>query len=373
MGPGREFADIASAWNSLNGKILPTDVLIKVDDGQYTATGIALGNQPFANRIRIRGNVSTRPPARSVSWPAPIKQPRRGIHPCSRRRVLRLPPDRRSHRKQLDPPLPVSWRRLPGMERGELLDTGGRFCRVVSGPWLAFQLQQAQNQQGQGMGGGGQQRLPLRAELFERGGRWQEYQIKVPLRLDANERIAKPAGVLSQDTSRVWAAEGRVSGAQYGFLSTRNAYIWCDGSVVEQSVIGYEASAGGVIWNHGSNPVATLPQGRRGKALNCDVGFQATGPACSTRRWPPRKAAITASDPCMAPPWWSTAAGPRIARLALTRINPAIWKPMIPRPIPRVVRSRICRRAMACRVTTTAWSALAKQPFRLVSLLLARL
>ena len=58
VGPGREFADIASAWNSLNGKILPTDVLIKVDDGQYTATGIALGNQPFANRIRIRGNVS---------------------------------------------------------------------------------------------------------------------------------------------------------------------------------------------------------------------------------------------------------------------------------------------------------------------------
>ncbi|KMN31476.1 hypothetical protein VI26_18800 [Chromobacterium sp. LK1] len=277
VGPGREFADIASAWNSLNGKILPTDVLIKVDDGQYTSTGIALGNQPFANRIRIRGNVSN-PAACQIRFVAGADKNSHGVVFTHARGVEfsgfhligEATENNWTHRCLYLGEGSQVWSAenslvLEGAFAGLYLDHGSRFScsklRINKVKEWAVVVSSGSH---------------CELSYLSVAGDGKNTQIKVPLRLDANERIAKPAGVLSQDTSRVWAAEGRVSGAQYGFLSTRNAYIWCDGSVVEQSVIGYEASAGGVIWNHGSNPVATMPQGRRGKALNCDVGFQAT-------------------------------------------------------------------------------------------------
>ena len=60
-----------------------------------------------------------------------------------------------------------------------------------------------------------------------------------------------------------------------GFHAARNSYLWCDGSVVEQASSGFEAHSNGVVWNHGSAPSGALPQGRRGKAYNCEIGIQA--------------------------------------------------------------------------------------------------
>ncbi|MGL4860050.1 MAG: hypothetical protein ACRC5A_10010 [Enterobacteriaceae bacterium] len=58
VGPNRKFTSIQSAWDSLNGKALKSDVLIKVDDGVYEMGGLNLVNQPYAYRIRIQGNIS---------------------------------------------------------------------------------------------------------------------------------------------------------------------------------------------------------------------------------------------------------------------------------------------------------------------------
>ena len=276
VGPGREFTDIASAWNSLNGKTLKTDVLIKVDDGQYTSTGIGLGNQPFASRIRIRGNIAN-PSACQIRFVAGADKNSHGVVFTNVRGVEfsgfhligEATESNWTHRC-----LHIgegSW--VWGAEASLVLEGAGNGLQVEQGSRFSCSKLQIRKIKDWAVviGGGSQSELHY-VSISAEG---KDYPTKVPVRIDANDRNANPHGILCQDTSRVWVTEGRVTGVRVGFYSVRNSYLWCDGSVVEQAAIGYVAYANGVLWNHGSVPSGALPQGRRGKAYNCEVGFQA--------------------------------------------------------------------------------------------------
>ncbi|MGR2681045.1 hypothetical protein [Chromobacterium haemolyticum] len=276
VGPGREFADIASAWNSLNGKILKTDVLIKVDDGQYTSTGIGLGNQPFASRIRIRGNIAN-PSACQIRFVAGADKNSHGVVFTNVRGVEfsgfhligEATESNWTHRC-----LHIgegSW--VWGAEASLVLEGAGNGLQVEQNSRFSNSKLRVNKVKEWGVVVGGGSHCELHYVSIV--GEGKNSLTKVPVRLDANDRSAYPHGMLCADTSRAWATEGRVTGVRFGFATARNAYLWCDGSVVEQSGVGFEAHSGAVIWNHGSGVVPALPQGRRGKALACDTGFQA--------------------------------------------------------------------------------------------------
>lgn len=59
VGVGKAFATVSAAWSTLKGKAFKSDVLIKVFDGTYRWDSFVLENQPYADRIRIEGNVTT--------------------------------------------------------------------------------------------------------------------------------------------------------------------------------------------------------------------------------------------------------------------------------------------------------------------------
>ncbi|KMN76433.1 hypothetical protein VK98_21215 [Chromobacterium sp. LK11] len=276
VGPGREFADIASAWNSLNGKTLKTDVLIKVDDGQYTATGIWLGNQPFASRIRIRGNIAN-PSACQIRFVAGADKNSHGVVFTNARGVEfsgfhligEATEGNWTHRC-----LHIgegSW--VWGAENSLILEGAGSGLQVEQNSRFSNSKLRVNKVKEWGVVVGGGSHCEL--HYVNIVGEGKNFLTKVPVRLDANDRSAYPHGMLCADTSRAWVTEGRVMGVRTGFHAARNSYLWCDGSVVEQSAVGFEAHSGAVIWNHGSGPVPALPQGRRGKALTCDTGFQA--------------------------------------------------------------------------------------------------
>ena len=276
VGPGREFADIVSAWNSLNGKTLKTDVLIKVDDGQYSTSSIWLGNQPFASRIRIRGNIAN-PAACQIRFTADANKASHGVIFSNARGVefsgFHLigegTENNWTHRC-----LHVgegSW--VWGAEASLILEGAGNGLQVEQGSRFSCNKLKINKIKEWAIVVGGGSHCEL--HYVNVVGEGKNFLTKVPVWLDANDRSANPHGILCQDTSRVWVTEGRVTGVRAGFHVTRNGYLWCDGSVVEQAVIGFEAHSGGILWCHGSLPTGGLPQGRRGKAYNCEVGFQA--------------------------------------------------------------------------------------------------
>lgn len=58
VGLDQEFLDIQAAWESLKGKVIIADVTIAVIDGTHPTIPMTLSGQPYADRIRIIGNVA---------------------------------------------------------------------------------------------------------------------------------------------------------------------------------------------------------------------------------------------------------------------------------------------------------------------------
>ena len=59
VGVDKPFTSIQDAWNSLQGKKLAANVLIKVDDGIYKLNSLHLQDHPDAHMIKIEGNTET--------------------------------------------------------------------------------------------------------------------------------------------------------------------------------------------------------------------------------------------------------------------------------------------------------------------------
>lgn len=69
VGSTRHFKNIQDAWNSLAGKVLKEDVLINVDDGGYEVSSMEFGHHPYADRIRIEGNLANPSACRIIFKP----------------------------------------------------------------------------------------------------------------------------------------------------------------------------------------------------------------------------------------------------------------------------------------------------------------
>ena len=59
VGSGQDFNTLQEAWDSLIGAIILAQVTIQIDDGTYNQSIITLSNQPYAQLIRIQGNLGT--------------------------------------------------------------------------------------------------------------------------------------------------------------------------------------------------------------------------------------------------------------------------------------------------------------------------
>ncbi len=56
---GQDFTTLQAAWDSLIGAVISAQVTISIQDGTYAQSIITLANQPYAQLIRIEGNLAT--------------------------------------------------------------------------------------------------------------------------------------------------------------------------------------------------------------------------------------------------------------------------------------------------------------------------
>jgi len=58
VGVHGDFETIQEAWNSLKGKVIISPVIIKVEDGEHIIDSLVISQQPYADLIKIIGNVT---------------------------------------------------------------------------------------------------------------------------------------------------------------------------------------------------------------------------------------------------------------------------------------------------------------------------
>ena len=276
VGPGKPFAGIQDAWNSLIGKVLQADVLIQVADGQYTTSGIWLNNQPFASRIRIQGNVANPSACKIILVPKDNKTSDgvvlsrvHGLNFSGFHIVGDAGPNHWSHRC-----LRVEEGSVVYADAGSIVLEGAcNGLEVDQNSRGNFERLRVLNCKNWAVVAGGGSHVWLPSATVT--GLGKNAPTKVPAFANPDTPSVLSAGVLSQDGSKLWMSDGRISNMFQGLLSVRNAYVWSDGTTIDQATIGFQASAGGTLWSYGSGPAPSLPQGQRTKATNCDVGFQA--------------------------------------------------------------------------------------------------
>ncbi|WP_199406733.1 hypothetical protein [Chromobacterium sp. ATCC 53434] len=276
VGPGQPFANIQDAWNSLIGKVLQADVLIQVADGQYTTSGIALTHQPFASRIRIQGNVANPsackiiliPDSKKLSYGVVFSR----VHGVSFSGFHIVGEANANH---------WSYRCLRVDEGSVVYSTIGSI--VLEGASNGLEVDQnaranfdqirISNCKGWAAIISGGAYVSLQKCVLT--GLGKIVQTTPPAFVDPDMGPITSYGLGCQDGGKVWAVDSRISNVNKGCFSVRNAYIGCDGTVVDQADVGFHAQYGGVCWSGGATPRTSLPQGRRSKASNVDIGYQA--------------------------------------------------------------------------------------------------
>ncbi|AVG15161.1 hypothetical protein CFN79_04400 [Chromobacterium vaccinii] len=276
VGPGKPFAGIQDAWNSLIGKVLQADVLIQVADGQYTTSGIWLNNQPFASRIRIQGNVANPSACKIILTPDGNKLSHgvifSRVHGVNFSGFHIVGEANASH---------WSYRCLRIEEGSVVYSTAGSIVLEGASNGLetdqnaraVFDQIRVLNCKGWAAIISGGSYVSMQKCVMT--GLGKNVQTTPPAFVDPDMAPITSYGLGCQDGSKVWAADSRISNVNKGCFSVRNAYIWCDGTAVDQADVGFHAQFGGICWSGGSVPCASLPQGRRSKASNCRIGYQA--------------------------------------------------------------------------------------------------
>ncbi len=276
VGPGKAFASIQDAWDSLIGKVLQADVLIQIADGQYATSGITLTHQPFASRIRIQGNVANPSACKIILVPDANKLSHgvifsrvQGVNFSGFHIVGEAGANHWSHRCLRVEEASVVYADagsivLEGAGNGLELDQNARGnferLRVLNCKNCAVLV-----------GGGAHAWLPSSTLIGL--GRYAE--TVVPAFVNVDTPKFRPMGLECQEGSKAWASDSSISNVDIGYMTTRNSYLWCDGTAVDQSNIGMYAQYGGVCWSCGAQARPSLPQGRRSKVTNSGKGYYA--------------------------------------------------------------------------------------------------
>ncbi|MDF0604440.1 hypothetical protein HZU77_002085 [Neisseriaceae bacterium TC5R-5] len=276
VGSGKPFATIQAAWDSLNGKTLQADVLIKVADGEYKTTAITLQHQPFAHRIRIEGNIAN-PTACKIRFIADVNKQSHGILFSNVRGVTF------SGFHLIGETTATNWTsrcllvgggaHVSSAESSLIIEGGGEGLRVESNTRFACARLKVSKIATWGVVVTNGAEADL-AYLSLVGNGKNTNPVRIPAHINPETPDVYSNGVLCSDNSRLWMIDARISAVLDAVYAARHGYIACDGTSVDQAVTGFMAYQGGILHNWGAGVSKSFPAGRRGKATNCDIGFQ---------------------------------------------------------------------------------------------------
>lgn len=263
VGPGKAFADIQAAYESLNGKSIKTSVLIKVSDGTYNTTGMVLGNHPNADKIRIEGNPAN-PAACVINFVPDANKQSHGLI-VRRARGLQLAGFRFTgaatathwaHRcLRLDQGAQV-W-----IEPGTVqVDGGGIGVQVDDMSILWAEKIIIKNCADWHLVAGSGSIAAVNGIKIDGGNK--DAVTQVPSHINPDLPKCVPSGILSNDGSRIWVGESDVRRVYHGYWAQNAGYLWNDCSLVDDVYYGMLAKTSGVIWSHwwDVTPARTVPK-----------------------------------------------------------------------------------------------------------------
>lgn len=269
VGVGKNFNSIEAAYAAISGKSLRAEVRIKVDDGTYNTTGIALTEHPHAHQIRLEGNpanpgactINFVPDSNKVSHGL-ILRGMRGMQLAGFRLVGQSTATNWTHRcLRLDGGARV-W-----VQPGTLIVEGGGYGiqlddmallsadRItVSGcaDWHVY------------VGSGSTAGL----DRITINGGDREKRTAIPLYVNENGYTTSPSGILSNDGSRVWAGQSTLSNLYHALWAQNASFLWCDITSIDQVYYGAIAKTSGVIWSHWWGVTRANPTARRSQVRN---------------------------------------------------------------------------------------------------------
>ncbi|TAM00809.1 MAG: hypothetical protein EPN70_21505 [Paraburkholderia sp.] len=273
VGAGKPFDSILAAWDSLIGKTLKADVLIKVADGVYTTTGFTLTNQPFAQRIRIEGNVGD-PDACQIKFTPDANGASHGVIFDNVRNVVF------SGFKLIGEVTDKNWTircllihlgsRVWSAPGSVQIEGGAIGLAVSSGAQYECKKLHISNTRQWGVLLGSGARAFL--ESLRLAGPGKDVKTTFPARLYDTESTQPPHGLGVMDTAQCWAFEAHITGYWHAAFVTRSSYLWCDLVKIERCEYGGYAAYGGVLWSYWSPAAPGRPE-RRPSVDHANVGF----------------------------------------------------------------------------------------------------
>ncbi|WP_296663526.1 hypothetical protein [Paraburkholderia sp.] len=274
VGSGKPFDSIQAAWDSLIGKTLKADVLIKVADGVHTTTGFTLTNQPFAQRIRIEGNVGD-PAACQIKFTPDANGASHGVIFDNVRNVVF------SGFKLVGETTDKNWTircllihlgsrvwsapgsvQIQGGAYGLFVDHGAQYeCSKLhisnTVIWAAY------------ITAGSRANLPS----LRLAGPGKDVRATLPAGIYGVESTTASHGLVVLDGAQCWAGEAHITDWSHGAHVERNGYLWCDVVRVERCEYGCYAAQGGVCWSFWWPVAPGRPVERRSSVVGAAVGF----------------------------------------------------------------------------------------------------
>lgn len=281
VGKGKPFATILDAWNSLDGKSLKADVLIKVADGVYETMGMDLTSQPYAHRIRIEGNVGNPAACTIKSVPDANKQSHgliftsvRGVTLAGFKFIGEATATNFTHRSLFIRAHSQVWSPANSI--------------VVEGGWNGLHVDQMSRYDIEGLRvsktsawavvvGAGSTGVLSKLVVTGLG---KSTRTTIPTHVDPYQATDNSHGLLVQDTSRCWAGESSITDVYHAYFSSRNAYLHCDGAVAARCTFGFYAQTGGVCWAHINDVGPNRPVALRASVTDADYGYFADWSGC---------------------------------------------------------------------------------------------
>ncbi|MFC5431750.1 hypothetical protein ACFPTO_23585 [Paraburkholderia denitrificans] len=274
VGAGKPFDSILAAWDSLIGKTLKADVLIKVADGVYTTTGFTLTNQPFAQRIRIEGNVSD-PAACQIKFTPDENGASHGV-------IFRNVQDVAfSGFKLIGEAADQNWTircllihlgsrvwsapgsvQIEGGVHGLVVERGAQYeCENLhisdTRQWAAY------------IASGSRAYLAS----LRLAGPGRDVRTTFPAHIFGVESTSASHGLVVVDGAQCWAFGAYITHYSHGAHVAQNGYLWCDLMLIHSCETGCYAGTGGVCWSHWRPVEPGSPVERRSSVKGSDIGF----------------------------------------------------------------------------------------------------
>ncbi|WP_296663531.1 hypothetical protein [Paraburkholderia sp.] len=268
VGAGKQFGSIQAAWDSLIGKTLKADVLIKVADGVYTTHGITLHSQPFAHRIRIEGNVGN-PAACQIKFTPDTNGVSHGVIFDNVRNVtfsgFKLIGETTDQNWTYRSLLIYVGSRVWSAPGSVQIEGGANGLAVDQGSQYECSNLQISNtrQWAAHISSGARAYLPSLRLV----GLGKDFRTTLPARIYGVESTTAPHGLAVVDTAQCWVGKAQITDFWHGTYVERNGYLWCDSMKIKCCEYGCYAGHGGVCWSALSGTVeqrATIVDARFG-------------------------------------------------------------------------------------------------------------